>query len=120
MSNFEKRLDNEEEFYNDVRYWFEEWLDDLGESKQFEYFNKTMSNFKYYDNILFKNNAKAINSLFETPYEALEAQRNGDYNIDDKYFSFPDLFSYNNIPYDEYIAEMLDDMVKTRLVMGNI
>lgn len=112
MSNFEERLDNEEEFYDDVRYWFEEWLDDLGESKQFEFFNKAMDNFGYHDDILFENTPEAINSIFKNPYEALKAQRNGNYNIDDRFFSYPDLISYSNIPYDEYITEMLDDMIK--------
>ena len=80
MSNFYERVE-EEEFYNDVRYWFEEWFENLSESKKLEYFNKTMSNLEYNEDILYENTEEAINTLFDSPYEALVEQRNGDYSI---------------------------------------
>ena len=111
MSKFKELLDNDEDFYNDVRYWFEQWFSDLDEHKQFEYYNITMSLLGYPDDLLFENTSEGINHLFDTPYEALIAQRNGDYNVGDRYFTYPDLVSYPNVPYEDYIVEMLDKMV---------
>ena len=111
MSNFYERVE-EEEFYNDVRYWFEEWFENLSESKKLEHFNKTMSNLEYNEDILYENTEEAINTLFDSPYEALVEQRNGDYSINDRYYSYPDLISHSNVPYDEWIEEILDEMIK--------
>lgn len=111
MSNFEERL-KEEKFYNDVRYWFEEWYEDLDEPKKLEYFNKTMSSLGYNEDILYENTEEAINTLFDSPYEALVEQRNGDYSINDRYYSYPDLVSHSDVPYDEWIGEILDEMIK--------
>ena len=111
MSNFYERIE-EEDFYNDVRYWFEEWYDDLDESKKLDYFNTTMSNLGHPEEILNENTEEAIDTLFASPYQALVEQRNGDYSISDRYYSYPDLVSCNNIPYDEWIEEILDDMIK--------
>lgn len=110
MSNFEERL-KEEDFHNDVRYWFEEWYEDLSESKKLEYYNKAMDSLGYPGDVLYENTEEAINSLFSSPYEALIEQRNGDYSISDKYYSYPDLYSYSNIPYFDYIEEILGDMI---------
>ena len=110
MSNFKERL-KEEEFYNNVRYWFEEWFEDLSESKKLEYYNKAMDNLMYPGDVLYENTEEAVNSLFNSPYEALMEQRNGDYNISDRYYSYPNLNSYDYIPYSDYIEEILDDMI---------
>ena len=111
MSNFIERL-KEEEFYKDVRYWFEEWYEDLSESKKLEYFNTTMNNLEYSEDVLYENTEEAINTLFDSPYEALVEQRNGDYSINDRYYSYPDLVSHSDVPYDEWIEEILDEMIK--------
>ena len=111
MSNFYERLEKYEDFYNDVRYWFEEWYEDLDESKKLDYFNKAMSNLGYTEEILYENTEEAINTLFDSPYQALVEQRNGDYSINDRYYSYPYLVSYSNVPYDEWIKEILDDMI---------
>ena len=110
MSNFEERL-KEEEFYNDVRYWFEEWFEDLSESKKLEYFNIAMNNLEYSGDVLYENTEEAVNNLFSSPYEALIEQRNGDYSIFDRYYSYPNLYSYDSVPYFGYIEEILDDMI---------
>lgn len=112
MSNFYERIKEDEDFYDEVRYWFEEWYDDLGETKKLEYFNITMSNLKYPEEILYENTEEAIDTLFDSPYKALVEQRNGNYCLDDKYYSYPNLISYSNIPYDEWITEILDEMIK--------
>lgn len=112
MSNFEEKLEKYEDFYNDVRYWFEEWYEDLDEPKKLDYFNKAMSNLGYTEEILYENTEEAINTLFDSPYQALVEQRNGDYSINDRYYSYPNLVSYSNVPYDEWIKEILDDMIK--------
>ena len=111
MSNFEEKF-KEEEFYNDVRCWFEEWYEDLDEPRKLDYFNKTMSNLEYTEDILYENTEEAINTLFDSPYQALLEQRNGNYCLDDRYYSYPDLVSHSNIPYDEWITEILDEMIK--------
>ena len=111
MSNFEEKF-KEEEFYNDVRCWFEEWYEDLDEPRKLDYFNKTMSNLEYTEDILYENTEEAINTLFDSPYQALLEQRNGNYCLDDRYYSYPDLVSHSNVPYDEWIKEILDDMIK--------
>lgn len=111
MSNFEERLEKYEDFYNDVRYWFEEWYEDLDESKKLEYFNKAMISLGYPEEILYENTEEAINTLFDSPYQALVEQRNGDYSINDRYYSYPNLISHSNVPYDEWIKEILDDMI---------
>ena len=111
MSNFYERIE-EEDFYNDVREWFSEWYEDLDESRKLDYFNKTMSNLEYNEDILYENTEEAINTLFDSPYEALVEQRNGDYSINDRYYSYPDLVSHSNVPYDEWIKEILDEMIK--------
>ena len=110
MNNFYERI-KEEDFYNNVRYWFEEWYEDLSESKKLEYYNKAMDNLMYPGDVLYENTEESVNSLFSSPYEALIAQRNGDYSVSDKYYSYPDLYSYNNIPYFDYIEEILDNMI---------
>ena len=112
MSNFYERIEKYEDFYDEVRYWFAEWYDDLDESKKLEYFNKTMSSLGYNEDILYENTEEAINTLFDSPYEALVEQRNGDYSINDRYYSYPDLVSHSNVPYDEWIKEILDEMIK--------
>ena len=112
MSNFYERIEKYEDFYDDVRYWFEEWYEDLDESKKLEYFNKAMISLGYPEEILYENTEEAINTLFDSPYQALVEQRNGDYSINDKYYSYPNLISYNNVPYDEWITEILDEMIK--------
>ena len=111
MNNFTERL-KEEEFYNDVRYWFEEWYEDLDEPRKLDYFNKTMISLGYPEDILYENTEEVINTLFDSPYEALVEQRNGDYSINDRYYSYPDLVSHSNVPYDEWITEILDEMIK--------
>ena len=111
MSNFYERIE-EEDFYNDVREWFAEWYDDLDESKKLDYFNKAMSNLEYSEDILYENTEEAINTLFNSPYQALVEQSNGNYCLDDRYYSYPDLISHSNVPYDEWIEEILDDMIK--------
>ena len=112
MNNFEERLKEDEDFYDEVRYWFEEWYEDLDEPRKLDYFNKTMSNLEYNEDILYENTEEAINTLFDSPYEALVEQRNGDYSINDRYYSYPDLVSHSNVPYDEWIEEILDEMIK--------
>ena len=111
MSNFYERIEEDEDFYNDVRYWFEEWYEDLDESKKLDYFNKAMSNLKYSEEILYENTEEAINTLFDSPYQALVEQSNGNYCLDDRYYSYPNLISYSNVPYDEWIKEILDYMI---------
>ena len=111
MSNFYERIE-EEDFYNDVREWFAEWYDDLDEPKKLDYFNKAMSNLEYSEDILYENTEEAINTLFNSPYQALVEQSNGNYCLDDRYYSYPDLISHSNVPYDEWIEEILDDMIK--------
>ena len=111
MSSFYERIKEDEDFYDEVREWFAEWYDDLDESKKLDYFNKAMSNLGYNEDILYENTEEAIDTLFNSPYEALVEQRNGDYSINDRYYSYPNLISYNNVPYDEWITEILDDMI---------
>ena len=111
MSSFYERIKEDEDFYDKVREWFAEWYDDLDEPKKLDYFNKTMSNLGYNEDILYENTEEAIDTLFNSPYEALVEQRNGDYSINDRYYSYPNLISYNNVPYDEWITEILDDMI---------
>ena len=110
MSNFYEKI-KEEDFYNNVRYWFEEWYEDLSESKKLEYFNIAMNNLEYPEDVLYENTEESVNSLFSSPYEALMEQRNGDYSISDRYYSYPNLNSYDRIPYFDYIEEILDDMI---------
>ena len=110
MSNFTERL-KEEEFYNDVRCWFEEWFENLSESKKLEYFNIAMDNLEYPEDVLYENTEEAVNNLFSSPYEALMEQRNGDYSISDRYYSYPNLNSYDSVPYSDYVEEILDDMI---------
>lgn len=111
MSNFYERIEDED-FYDEVRYWFEEWYEDLDESRKLDYFNKTMSSLGYSEDILHENTEEAIDTLFDSPYQALIEQRNGDYSISDRYYSYPNLISHSNIPYDEWITEILDEMIK--------
>ena len=110
MSNFYEKI-KEEDFYNNVRYWFEEWYEDLSESKKLEYYNKAMNSLGYSGDVLYENTEEAINNIFSSPYEALIEHRNGDYNVFDKYYSYPYLYSYDDIPYFDYIEEILDDMI---------
>ena len=111
MSNFYERIEKYEDFYDEVRYWFEEWYEDLDESKKLEYFNKAMISLGYPEEILYENTEEAINTLFDSPYQALVEQRNGDYSINDRYYSYPYLASYDSVPYFGYIEEILDDMI---------
>ena len=76
-----------------------------------EYFNIAMDNLEYPEDVLYENTEEAVNNLFSSPYEALMEQRNGDYSISDRYYSYPNLNSYDSVPYSDYVEEILDDMI---------
>lgn len=110
--SFKEKCNCDKEFYVELTDWFSDWLNDLDKPTLLKYYNTTMALCNYSDDILYKNTKENINTFFKDPYSVLVEVSNSDnYSINEMYFKIGDLESFVDIPYDDYLDEILEKMI---------
>lgn len=110
--SFKEKCNCDKEFYVELTDWFSDWLNDLDKSTLLKYYNTTMELCNYSDDILYENTKENINTYFKDPYSVLvEVSNSENYSINEMYFKIGDLESFVDIPYDDYLDEILEKMI---------